>query len=351
MTVPFHSKRRDQIVAVDLGTRTTKAVYLQRKGERFSLSNFTLHDAPVYEKKLSPEMLAEHLKSVMQSLGARTKQMVLVIGVNDSLLRHAELPPVPVSEMRMMLKFNAKSYLQQDLTDYVFDCHILPPRPEGQHAEPVKSNQKFKVLVGGAKRHLINDLQTAAKIAGLIPSEIIPSLIGPVNAFEAAQPEIFFKEVVALVDVGFKSSTISILLNGELILSRVVAIGGDRLTSGLADSMSISYAEAEGIKIGMPDEVQSMMQSLLSPLGRELRASIDFFEHQQDKTVSQVFVCGGSACSEFILQNLQSELMIPCNSWSPTSSLELSLPPEQMAEVEKVAPRLAVAIGAATAFF
>ena len=82
MTVPFHSKRRDQIVAVDLGTRTTKAVYLQRKGERFSLSNFTLHDAPVYEKKLSPEMLAEHLKSVMRSLGARTKQMVLVIGVN-----------------------------------------------------------------------------------------------------------------------------------------------------------------------------------------------------------------------------------------------------------------------------
>jgi Tfp pilus assembly PilM family ATPase len=221
MTVPFHSKRRDQIVAVDLGTRTTKAVYLQRKGERFSLSNFTLHDAPVYEKKLSPEMLAEHLKSVMQSLGARTKQMVLVIGVNDSLLRHAELPPVPVSEMRMMLKFNAKSYLQQDLTDYVFDCHILPPRGPTRRTGQIES--EFKVLVGGAKRHLIDDLQTAAKIAGLVPSEIVPSLIGPVNAFEAAQPEIFFKEVVALVDVGFKSSTISILLNGELILSRVVA--------------------------------------------------------------------------------------------------------------------------------
>src|SRR5580765_204642 len=140
MTALFHPKKRDQIVAVDLGTRTTKAVCLKRKDERFSLSNFTLNDAPVYEKKLSPEMLAEHLKGVMQSLGVRTKQMVLVIGVNDSLLRHAELPPVPVSEMRMMLKFNAKSYLQQDLTDYVFDCHILPPRPEGQHAEPAKAN-------------------------------------------------------------------------------------------------------------------------------------------------------------------------------------------------------------------
>jgi hypothetical protein len=41
--------------------------------------------------------------------------------------------------------------------------------------------------------------------------------------------------------------------------------------------MSISYAEAEGITIGMPQEVQSAMEPLLSTLGRELRASIDFF--------------------------------------------------------------------------
>jgi hypothetical protein len=114
-------------------------------------------------------------------------------------------------------------------------------------------------------------------------------MLGPVNAFEAAQPDLFAKAVVALVDIGFKSSTISILFNGELVLNRVVGIGGDRLTSGLADSMSISYAEAEGIKIGMPEEVQAMMHPLLSPLGRELRASIDFFEHQHDKAVGSRF--------------------------------------------------------------
>src|SRR5947207_13704488 len=131
MALPFlnnHSRRRDQIVAVDLGTRTTKAIYLQRKGESYTLANFTLQDAPAHEKKLSPEVLAEHLKSVVQALSARTKSLILVIGVNDSLLRHAELPQVPVSDMRTMLKFNAKNYLQQDLTEYVFDCHILPPR-------------------------------------------------------------------------------------------------------------------------------------------------------------------------------------------------------------------------------
>src|SRR5207244_11707815 len=68
-----------------------------------------------------------------------------------------------------------------------------------------------------------------------------------------------------------------------------------------------------------PDEVQSTMVTLLVPLGRELRASIDFFEHQQDTPVTQVFVSGGSARSDYIVQILQTELVVPCASWNPTS--------------------------------
>jgi Tfp pilus assembly PilM family ATPase len=87
------------------------------------------------------------------------------------------------------------------------------------------------------------------------------------------------------------------------------------------------------------------------PLGRELRASIDFFEHQQDKAVSQVFISGGSARSEFLVQLLQTELMAECKPWNPLSFIELALPPQQAAEVDHVAPQLAVAVGAAVAAF
>ena len=45
--------------------------------------------------------------------------------------------------------------------------------------------------------------------------------------------------------------------------------------------MSISYAEAEGIKVGMAPEVEAALQMQVIPLGREIRASLDFFEHQQ----------------------------------------------------------------------
>jgi type IV pilus assembly protein PilM len=239
------------------------------------------------------------------------------------------------------------------LPNRVFDCHIIPPKSLAQPAEAGKAITipKLKVLVAGAKKELVDLYQTAIRDAGLVADHVVPGLIGPVNAFEMAVPEAFANDSVALVDIGFKNSSICILQQGELVLSRVVAIGGDKLTSGLAEMMNISYAEAEGIKVGMAPEIQSTLETQVLPLGRELRASLDFFEHQQDRPVSHVYVSGGSARSELILQMLHSELVVECRAWNPTAFLQLALPGQQAVEIEQVAPQLTVAIGAAMAAF
>jgi type IV pilus assembly protein PilM len=343
-------KRLDQIMAVDLGSRTTKAVHLQRRGDTYSLCRFALLDAPIFEKAMSVEMLTEHLKAVNQALEAKTKLVSLTVGVNDAIVRHVEMPRMPVEDMRLVLKNNSRNYLQQDLVNYVFDCHAICSRGE---AEVSKGGgpAKQRVLVAGAKKQLVDDFTEGARAAGLVAEQIVPGLIGPANAFEQAMPEVFSKEVVALVEVGFKCTSICILQEGELILSRVVALGGDRLTNIVAEAMNITYAEAEGIKIGMAHEVQSALESVLMPLGRELRASIDFFEHQQDRTVSHAYISGGSARSELVLQTLQHELMVECKTWNPVAALQMSMPSDQAAEVEHVSPQLAVAVGAGLAAF
>ena len=344
------SKKRSHALAIDLGQRTTKAVHIQRKGSGFELAQYAVLDAPNYEEGIKPEALAQHLKSVIDAVGYKSKQVGLIIGVQESLLRHAELPMLPVDDMRLMLKYNSKNYLQQDLPDYVFDCHTVALAGNGGDA-PQKGQQRARVLVGGAKKQILDQLQEAGKRAGLVVDQVMPSLVCPANAFEFAQPESFSKEIIALVDVGFKSSSISILSHGELALSRVLSLGADRLTAGLAEAMGVSYEEAENIKIGLQEEVRGMMETLITPLGRELRASIDFFEHQQDKTVGTVYVSGGSARSSSIVEGLQSELMVPAKAWSPVSFMNHSLPPEKLGEVEQVASQLTVAVGGAIAAF
>src|ERR1700694_2978913 len=284
MALPFlngATNKRDHILSVDLGGRTTKAVHLQRRGDRYVLLGYALCDAPIYEKSLSADLLAEHLKTVCQTLNGKTRSVSLAVGVNDSIVRHADLPQMPVGDMRQILKNNTKNYLQQDLPGHVFDCFIFPvradadPGPKGSAPQKPKlgGNPKSKVLVAGARKQLIDDMQTAVRITGFVPDQIVPGLLGPVNAFELAMPDVFAREVVALVDIGFKNTSICILEQGELVLSRVVAIGGDRLTAGLAEALGISYAEAEGIKVGMPTEVQDNLEALALPLGRQLRAS------------------------------------------------------------------------------
>jgi len=355
MALPFSNgaRKRDQMVSIDLGGRTTKAVHLQRKGDDFVLSRFALLDAPIYEKNLSADLLGEHVKNVFQALETKSRLVTLAVGVHDAVVRHADLPLMPVGDMRQILKNNTKNYLQQDLPGHIFDCYIIPPRSLSKNGEKAKTGvgQKQKVLVAGAKKQLVDDMQAAVRNTGLIADHVVPALVGPVNAFELAMPEAFNKEVVALVEIGFKNTTICLLQEGELILSRVVGIGGDRLTNGLAESLGISYAEAEGIKVGMAGEVRTQLETLVMPLGRELRASIDFFEHQQDKTVTAVYIGGGSARSPLIIETLHSELMVECKTWNPINFLQVAVPPQQSAEVEHVAPQLSVAIGAALAAF
>jgi len=356
MELPFSSskapKRRDQIVAVDLGGRTTKAVSVRRQGDRFVLSSYAVMDAPVSDKGPSADLLSEHLKTLCASLEGRCKAMSLAISVHDSLVRQTELPVMPPEDMRLVLKNNSRTYLQQDYPNHVFDCEVIPTPGAGDNnsSKPRSGGiQKRKILVAGARAQMLDDLQDAMKSAGYTPDHVVPNLVGPINAFEFAHPEDFANEVVALIDIGFSGSTICLLQQGELVMSRVLTTGSDQLTAELGDAMGVSYAEAEGIKIGMPHEVQDQLAALIGPLGRELRASLDFYEHQNDRPVTRVYVSGGAARSEAILEMLQNELMMECRPWNPTGFMEISVPPQQAVELEQVSPQLAVAVGTAMA--
>jgi type IV pilus assembly protein PilM len=344
------------MMAVDLGTRTTKAVLMERRGEVLVLSRYALLDAPIYEKKFSADLLSDHLHSVTEALGGTTKFVTLAIGLDDAIVRQVELPQIPVGEMRLVLRNNTKGYLQQDLPNHAFDCYIFPPKPmstPGKPADPAKpiGVPKLKVLVAGAKQQLMDDFQMAVKNAGLTADCIVPGIIGPVNAFEMAMPQVFANDSVALVDIGFKQSSICVLDRGELVLIRVVNIGGDKLTTGLAEAMNITYADAEGAKVGMAPEAKSSIETQVVPLGRELRASLDFFEHQQDRPVSQIYVSGAAAKSEMFLEMLRAEMIAECKTWNPATFLQLALPGQQAVEIEHVGPQLGVAIGAALAAF
>src|SRR5688572_29394493 len=174
MALPFLSrtaKKRDQIIAIDLGGRSTKAVHLQRKNDGYSLASFAVLDAPIYETAYAPAILSEHLKNVHKALGGtRTKSLALALGVGDAIFRQVELPLIPADEVRAMLKYNSKNYLQQDLPDHVFDCYFVGPSANSKGADPkaASGQPKQRAMVGAAKKQVVDDLLTAMKTGGFI---------------------------------------------------------------------------------------------------------------------------------------------------------------------------------------
>jgi type IV pilus assembly protein PilM len=370
MLFPFRRvvAKRQRVVAIALGSRTTKAVLLERNSHGFALAGFTVLDSPDRDRKgafPSADQLTDHFKSIRQVLGAKANRMVLALTLGDTLLRHVDMPLVAPADMRIMLEISSKNYFQEDLPDHLFDCCVIHAKAPEHTSLPVTSDSstvmdfaerrpmpsssrsapKGKVFVGAVKRELVEVLQTSAKDAGFVIEEMTASQLGQASAVSFL-PDLPENEAVATLDVGFRHSSICILLGGEVVHSRVVAFGGDKLTRGLAEAMNVSYEAAEGVKLVLLDKVQQTWQGLISPLGYELKASMEFFEDQYERKVGCVFVSGGSARSSLIVQALQDSIARPIKHWDPSTTVSLSVPEDQVEEVQRESPQLAIAIGA-----
>lgn len=372
------SPRRDEVIVLDLGARVTKAVHLRKEEAIVYLHSFVCLDAPTGDKRESAAAWKEHFAELLKTIGGKTTNAILVLSADESRVLLTEVPPAGAADLRRSVHHGSKAYFQEDLQNFLFDCQILPTvqaakqqasaddvlsREEGKTSrkpsDPAGESPSFagskapprvRALIGGAREGFVSMLRGAASEIGLSVQGVALGQISPAAAFRS-MPTPFQKEAVALVDIGFHRSVITILLGNAPLLTRVVNIGGDRFTSGLADTMNITYAVAEGIKQVMPEKVQAKLQSLIAPLAEELRNSINFVEKEFEKSVGEVYVSGSSARSNLIIHLLETETIVPCKGWNPTSALTLDMPGPMEAEAAKVAPQLADAIGAGLAWF
>src|SRR5207244_7342335 len=146
------------------------------------------------------------------------------------------------------------------------------------------------------------------------------------NAFESAYPEIFTNEAFLLLDMRYSQSTVLIGSKGELVLVRSIDYGGKALTQALTDEGALE-ANAAWTMIQQADEgMAEICRTSLARLATEVRNSIGFFEGQREESINRIFVSGGLARAETVLQILSDELTLPCEIWDPLETCEVALP-------------------------
>ncbi len=350
------AKPANSVIGIDLGKHAFKSVLLQRKGDqRYVLTHYASRAVP--EGAPTADSIAQEVKLLLKEMGGNAKGCALAASDPGALLRIIEQPTTPVELLRSALKLNGLAVLNQDTKDFVLDCApvsavtLAPVTPDGAAAEsaPVPSG-KTRYLVGGLLRPEVKQISDAMAKTKRALNTLQLAPVCSFNAFEFAYPEVFANEAFLLLDMGHEQSTVLIGNESELVLVRSIDYGGkqfseDLVANGAVDSEAARVLIQQG-DAGMTDTCRN---SLLR-LATEVRNSIGFFEGQSEESLGRIFVSGGMAKTEMILQVLSDELGLPCEIWDPLETCEVALPPAKRQSLANEFVSLNVACGAAISY-
>ena len=347
------AKRGDSVVGIDLGKHVLKGVALKRKSDsQFVLTSFA--SRPVPEEFASTEDLSRELKQLLRELGGSVKACAFAVSDPTNILRIIEQPDTPLELLRTALRLNGLAVLNQDCKDFVLDLAPVGAQSNDGSTSSAKSSgggtgvlTQTKYLVGGMLRSQVKQIAAVANKLRLSVEILQVAPVCSFNAFEIAYPEIFANEAFLLLDTGHLQSTVLIGSKSELVLVRSIDYGGKALMQALTAEDALD-ADAAWLMIQQGDEgMTDICRTSLARLGMEVRNSIGFFEGQREEGISRIFVSGGLARAETVLQSLSDELSLPCEIWDPLETCEIAVPATKRQALPNEFVSLNVACGAA----
>jgi type IV pilus assembly protein PilM len=212
------------------------------------------------------------------------------------------------------------------------------------------------VLLVAAKKDLIDDYVQVINEVGLLPTTIDVAAFAVENAYEANY-DVSPEEVVALVNIGAQVVNINIMSGGVPLFTRDITTAGNQYTEEIQKTLSISFEEAERIKLGeqgsdgskdvIPQEVETAMQSVTETMIGEISRSLDFFAATTaDSRIERVVLSGGGAKVNGFKEafqervGLEVEVMNPLARMIPSSRYDPDF-------LDDLAPSLCVGVGLA----
>ena len=144
--------------------------------------------------------------------------------------------------------------------------------------------------------------------------------------------------MVALVNVGSQTVNINILSKGAPAFTRDISTGGNAYTEEIQKALSVSWEEAERIKIGggsreesqdvVPQEVEQAIRGVTDTVIGEISRSLDFFAATAaESRISRVLVAGGGSRVSGFEAAFQGKTNLPVARLNPLERMR----PEQHA--------------------
>ncbi len=342
------------VIGLDIGSSSVKAVEILQKSrdkgfELRSLGQAALHsEAIVQGAFLNSTAIVDTIREAVDAGKIKTTDVAAAVSGHSVIVKRVNLPSMSREELENQIQWEAEQYIPFDVNEVNLDFQILANHEhEGQ----------MDVLLVAAKKDLIDDYVQVISEAGLNAIAIDVAGFAVQNAYEINYEE-DPEAVTALVNIGAQVVNINVLQNGIPAFTRDIMTGGAQYTEEIQKALSVSFEEAEKIKIGgsageqvqevIPQEVELALRSVSDTVIGEISRSLDFFTATAvDARITRVLLAGGgSKISGFVnvfseRTGIETSLMNPLAHMLPSKGFEAEY-------LESMAPFLAVAIGLAT---
>ncbi|MBS1717122.1 MAG: type IV pilus assembly protein PilM [Armatimonadetes bacterium] len=262
------AKRLTSVVGVDIGSQMIKVAEIRLKGRSPEITAVGMTPTPEgsvdHTGVYNPDEVGAALKKLLSECGSTTKQAVVSIaGQASVLVRTIEVPRMNDEELKDHMRWEIERNIPFAESNVLSDYKPLPDE------DPNSPN--MDVVLAIAPQSAIETVVSVMKKAGRAAVAIDVEPLGIARSLTQGYEDDYRDQMICVVDMGHKSSSINIYKSGKLLQPRQIPIGGEMFTRAIADSFGITFEEAEEIKLNkarIPDSViASAGQDNLSAFG------------------------------------------------------------------------------------
>src|SRR6476660_10184587 len=308
------STGKKNLVGLDIGSSSIKAVELQKKGNSYQLLNLGFEnlspDTVVDGQIMELNNVSNVITSIFSEHQIRTTRVAAGVSGHSVIVKNIVLPQMSEDELRESFSWHAEEHIPFDISDVNLDYQVTSSSADALH-----------VLMAACKSDKIANVKQAIQLAGKQPVIIDVDAFALQNCYEAnyhPRPG----EIVALLNIGAATMNINILNGTRSIFARDASAGGSQYTSLLQKELVLSFEQAEGVKRGgtlpegiEPRPIQPIIETVSDILALEVRKTMDFYrataEQDSDGGIQKILLAGGGSKLPGIAEYLAKRFEIP----------------------------------------
>jgi len=338
-------------IGIDIGTSSIKVVEL-KGGKSKTLSNYGILSSDYFIREayqdrepgtlaIDESVVSEVLSSILKEAKIKSKDAFFAIPDYATFFTTFNLPTMSESEIPQAVKYEAPRRIPLPLSEVTLDWQIIKGGPSKGGRAPVR------ILLVAVPNELIAQYQKIANSVGLKIVALEAEVFALVRALIKYQDK---SNVVCLVDIGDRSTTITIVAQGILKASYSFDVSGEDFTNVISEQFKIEKKKAETIKkiYGFTDQEPSI-KKIIMPVGEailgKIKSIFDEVYLEDKERVDKVILAGGGSGLIGFADYLSTELDLPVELANPF--LDIAYPPTLEDTLKKLGFGFTIAVGMA----